>query len=185
MAAVRTAATALASAGTGAAVDPPFGESRMLSCAFLRLNSRTARACQCTCAEALQMGSAPRPPLLAAIAACTDCETRSERGDCTAHWSAPRRAQPAVQALESLGGTASSQRAQCYTFAQRCTSVLQGRVVHERWVGGRFPAKGRQRDVSAPVTTFERWRSLCNKKSNAHKKVHSSTRNAHDHVIIH
>lgn len=75
MAAVRTAAVALASAGTGAAVDPPFEESRTLSCAFLRLNSRTARACQCTCAEALQMGSAPRPPLLAAIAACTDCET--------------------------------------------------------------------------------------------------------------
>lgn len=171
MAAVRTAAVALASAGTGAAVDPPFGESRMLSCAFFRLS-------QCTCAEALQMGSAPRPPLLAAIAACTDCETRSERGDCTAHWSAPRPAPPAVQALQSLGGTASSQRAQC----DDCTAVHKCAAGPG---GGRFPAKGRQRDVSAPVTTFERWRSLCNQKSNAHKKVHSSTRNVHDHVIIH
>jgi hypothetical protein len=124
------------------------------------------------------------PALLAATAACTDCETRSERGDCTAHWSAPRPAPPAVQALESLGGTASSQHAQCYV----CTTVHKcaaGRVVHERWVGGRFPAKGRLRDVSVPVTTFERWRSLCNKMSNAHKKVHSSTRNAHDHGRIH
>ena len=159
---------ALASAGTGAAVDPPFEESRTLSCAFLRLNSRTARACQCTCAEALQMGSAPRPPLLAATAACTDCETRSERGDCTAHWSAPRPAPPAVQALQSLGGTASSQRAQC----DDCTAVHKCAAEPG---GGRFSAKGRQRDVSAPVTTFERWRSLCNQKCNAQESAQLNT----------
>ena len=181
MAAVRTAAVALASAGTGAAVDPPFEESRTLSCAFLRLNSRTARACQCTCAEALQMGSAPRPPLLAATAACTDCETRSERGDCTAHWSAPRPAPPAVQALQSLGGTAVSQHAQCYTFAQRCTSVLQGRVVHERCGRRPFPSQRATERRLGPSSGGDPYAT----KSATHKKVHSSTRNAHDHVIIH